>query len=155
MFIKNNLVLSFLTSIVLASTAHASIKDDPSLIPVSSEKNDVYEQFDIYVLKNSIKKENKDNVAFDLLITGVSTAKTTYADEQSDPISEDDKVDEYDMDQSSIIMKASMNCKTTHTSVRKILSIDPETRKVIEDTPEISEQDTEHNKLIKPIVCSA
>ena len=101
---------------------------------------------------NSIKNQKKNNVLFDLLVTGVSTAKTTYADE-SDPINEEDKIGEYNMDQSSIILKASMDCSTMHTKINTIVSKDPETGNIVEDKPDSSEQDTERNKLLKPILC--
>ena len=152
MFIKQKLILTIL-SLAVVSVTNASPKDDPNLIPLSSEQTDVYEPFEIYVLKNTIKKETSNKTKFDLLVTGVSTAQTTFASEQSEPISEDDKVEEYNMDQSNVIMKASMNCNTGETTIYKILSLDPETRKITETTPELSEQDHERNKLLKPIVC--
>lgn len=129
----------------------AQAQVDANLIPVVSSQTSGYDTFNAYVLKNSIKRKG-NNSTFSLLLTGVSTSETTQNFDPT-PVSSDNKIDEYDLDDGRIVLNVDMNCAAKKTVVKKILSIDNETGKFKEQINESTDQDFDMNTALHPIVC--
>jgi hypothetical protein len=147
---KNKTGFSFaiISTFFLSCLANA----DTNLIKITTSQTDGYDTFNAFILQNSIKKISSNSTNFKLLLTGVSTTETTN-NYDSNPISDNDLIDEYDLDDSRIMLFANMNCKAKTTKVEKILSIDTETGKLKEQPNSANEQDLEMNKAIFDIVC--
>lgn len=145
---KTALPLLLLTSSLFTTLAHS----DDNLIPVTSTENSGYETFNAYVIKNSIKRPDKNTSNFSVMLTGVSTTDSKNPDKPI-PVSNDDRIEEYDLENGRVILTVSMNCKKKTSKVQKILSLDPDTGKLKEQLSDSDEQDKEMNKALHPIVC--
>lgn len=145
---KTSFSLIVLTSTLLLNFAHA----DDNLIPVATSDDSGYETFNTYVLKNSIKYPDKNSATFSVMLTGVSTTDSKTLD-QPIPVSDEDRVEEYDLNDGRVILSVNMNCKKKTSKVQKILSIDPNTGKLREQLSDSDEQDMDMNKALHPIVC--
>lgn len=149
---KKSLILSLcLAASLLPSLAVAENKDE-NLIEIATANSEGYDSFNSYVLKNSIKKLKSGSTTFNLLLTGVSTTETTQNNDTT-PIPMEEKLDEYDLDDSRVILNISMDCKTQKSKVEKILSIDPATGKLKENVNTETEDDPEMNKALSSVVC--
>lgn len=145
---KTAIPILLLTSSFLMSFAHA----DDNLIPVTTSESSGYESFNAYVLKNSIKRPDKNTSIFSVMLTGVSTIDTKQLDKPV-PVSSEDRIEEYDLNDGRVILTVNMNCKKKTSKVQKILSLDPDTGKLKEQANDSDEQDKEMNKALHPIVC--
>lgn len=144
---------ALIISTVLASNlTHA--QQDKNLIPVATAETSGYDTFNAYVLQNSIKRPDSTSAVFSLLLTGVSTTETQQNIEPI-PVPNEDRIEEYDLDDSRVILTVNMNCKAKTSKVEKILSLNPDTRKLKEQKNESTEQeqDKNMNKALYNIVC--
>lgn len=141
-----------ISSIFASSFIHA--QQDNNLIPVATAQTSGYDTFNAYVLQNSIKRPNPTSSVFKLLLTGVSTVDDKQNAEPI-PISNEDRIEEYDMDDSRVILTVHMNCKNKTSKVEKILSIDPDTGKLTEQKNDSIEEDQDKNlnNALHKIVC--
>lgn len=151
---KNYFLFSaFIVSTVLTSNiTHA--QQDKNLIPVATAETSGYDTFNAYVLQNSIKRPTSTSAVFSLLLTGVSTTEMQQNAEPI-PVSNEDRIEEYDLDDSRVILTVNMNCKAKTSKVEKIMSLDPDTRKLKEQKNESTEQDQDKNmnNALYKIVC--
>lgn len=145
---KTGIYLTIISAFLISNLANA----DSNLIQVTTTETIGYDTFNAFILQNSIKKKSPTSTNFKLLLTGVSTTETTNNDD-STPVSEDERIDEYDLEDSRIMLTVNMNCKTKTTKVEKILSIDPKTGKLNEQPNSENEQDIEMNKALYKIIC--
>lgn len=144
---------ALIISTVLASNlAHA--QQDKNLIPVATAETSGYDTFNAFVLQNSIKRPNPTTAVFSLLLTGVSTVEDKQNAEPI-PVSSKDRIEEYDLDDSRVILTVNMNCKKKTSKVEKILSLDPDTGKLKEQKNDSIDQDQDKNmnKALYDIVC--
>ena len=145
---KTGFILTFFSALLISNLANA----DPNLIQVTTAETSGYETFSTFVLQNSIKKKSPSSTTFNLLLTGVSTTETSN-NYDTTPVSDDERIDEYDLENSRIILSVNMNCKTKTTKVEKILSIDPESGKLKEQPNSENKQDVEMNNALYKIIC--
>ena len=71
------------------------------------------------------------------------------------PVPNEERIEEYDLNDSRVILTVNMNCKAKTTTVEKIMSIDPDTGNLKEQKNESTEQDQDknmNNALFK-IIC--
>lgn len=151
---KNYFRLSALiVSTILASNlTHA--QQDKNLIPVATAETSGYDTFNAYVLKNSIKRPTSTSAVFKLLLTGVSTTEMQQNVEPT-PVPNEERIEEYDLNDSRVILTVNMNCKTKTTTVEKIMSIDPDTGNLKEQKNESTDQDQDKNmnNALYKIIC--
>ncbi|EOZ8645493.1 hypothetical protein ACQWTT_001244 [Acinetobacter baumannii] len=147
---KIGVPLLFVSALTFTTLSQAQVDDN--LITVKTSQSTGYENFNAFVLKNSIKHLSTNKSSFSLLLTGVSTPETTYNSDLT-PVSIDNKVEEYNLSEGRIILKVDMNCSTKNSFVHKILSIDSKTGKIKEQKSESLEQDFEMNNALYNVVC--
>ena len=104
---KTGIYLTIISAFLISNLANA----DSNLIQVTTTETIGYDTFNAFILQNSIKKKSPTSTNFKLLLTGVSTTETTNNDD-STPVSEDERIDEYDLEDSRIMLTVNMNCKT-------------------------------------------
>lgn len=154
-YMNNYLRISVFIFAISATTFSAHAQQDPNLVPIATAETSGYDTFNAYVLKNSIKRPNSSTASFSLLLTGVSTVETKQIEEPI-PVSGEDRVEEYDLNDGRVILSVNMNCKKKTSTVVKVLSIDPQTGKLKEqiiDSPD-EEQDRDMNKALYKVVCT-
>lgn len=147
---KTAFLLKLITPILLLQSTYAAT--DTNLIPLKSSQTDGYDTFHAFVLKNSIKNNENGEKKFSVLLTGVSTIDPLN-NEDLTPISQEERIEEYDLENGRVILSVNMNCKSKQTIVEKILSIDPQTSKLKEQKNLENEQDTDMNNALYDIVC--
>lgn len=140
------------STILTSNLTHA--QQDKNLIPVATAETSGYDSFNAYVLQNSIKRPNSTSAVFSLLLTGVSTTEMQQNAEPI-PVPNEDRIEEYDLNDSRVILTVNMNCKARTSKVEKIMSLDPDTRKLKEQKNESPEQDQDKNmnNALYKIVC--
>lgn len=148
---KNKIGFFLFVFSTLPLSSFAQTQVDANLIPVVSSQTSGYDTFNAYVLKNSIKRQAK-NSTFNLLLTGVSTTESTQNFDPT-PVSSDNKIEEYDLDEGRIILTVDMDCADKKSAVKKIISIDNKSGKLKEQINESTDQDIDMNKALHTIVC--
>lgn len=141
-----------ISTIFVSNSIYA--QQDKNLIPVATAETSGYNTFNAYVLQNSIKRPNPTSAVFSLLLTGVSTVDDKQNVEPI-PVSSEDRIEEYDLLDSRVILTVNMNCKKKTSKVEKILSIDPDTGKLKEQKNDSFEKDQDKilNNVLHNIVC--
>lgn len=146
------LVLFFLS---FSNSTLSLAQQDQNLIPVATSETSGYESFNSYVLKNSIKHPTLSTAEFSLLLTGVSTYETQYTQEPI-PVSNEERIEEYDLTDGRVIFTVNMNCQNKKSKVIKILSLDHLTGSLKEQVNNSNQQESDQvmNNALHRIVCN-